>query len=133
MATKEVEKDLFEDIENVEMPDDLREGFIAEIDPASKLESEKEKIASEDAPDILKENVRGQVTSIGRKTAEDLAENYEKVKMMVPIDRLHPDDEFVVVAINGRIFQIKRGKAVMVPEPIYNIALESGLNPTIVR
>ena len=50
----------------------------------------------------------------------------EKVKtVIIPVNEKDPDN-YVPVCINGKIFQVKKGEEVDVPEEVYNILKRSG-------
>lgn len=49
-----------------------------------------------------------------------------KVKVVIPVDSLNKNSGDVTVCLNGYVYQIQRGKAVNVPEPIAEILEESG-------
>lgn len=139
MATKENVKDLFVDTktvadeseEEILEHDDLKEGFLAEEDPTSKM---KDPLAAhkEQAEDVVRKSLDTQLTALGRKTAEMLNKQ-PKIKIVIPIKELNPDDEFVVIGTNGWNTQIKRGVPVELPEEIYHRLAASGENPTMVR
>ncbi len=50
----------------------------------------------------------------------------KKVKVTIPKDPINENDTFVPVSINGKIWQIKRGVEVEVPEEVKNILKEAG-------
>jgi hypothetical protein len=81
------------------------------------------------APDALEESLERQVTALGRKTAERLRKR-PKIKTLIPKDKLNPNDEYVVVGINGWNFQIKRDTWLMLPAPVVNLLQEAGYQPT---
>jgi len=130
--TKQEETNIFdeEEIEDVVEHDDLKEGFVAESDPSSKVKHSADAYKQE-AEDLLAKSLNQQVTALGRKTAEKLKDE-KKIKLMVPKNELMPDDEFVVVGINGWVTQIRRGEPVMVPESFFEHLSNGGYNPTIV-
>lgn len=139
---EEKEKDLFEEQpENSQEPieevdeelqerDDIKEGLMAESDPRSQM-SDPSQVQNKPAKDLGKESLKTRVTNMGRKAGEELNQK-KKVKVMVPIDELSPEDEHVVVGTQGWNMQIKRGEPAMVPEPIVRRLVESGYNPTLV-
>lgn len=140
MATKKKDVDIFdEEVKDVvlddeeEMPenDDLKEGFMAESDPASKM---KDPLAhhNKDASDVVKKSLDGQLTALGRATAEKL-NALPKHKVVVPHKELNPDDDFVVVGTNGWNTQIKRGEPVLLPDELIDRLSKSGEAPTLVR
>lgn len=45
----------------------------------------------------------------------------KKVKIVIPIDNMNPEDKYVPVGINGYNFQIERGKEVEVPVEVARI------------
>ncbi len=130
--TKPEETNIFDDeeVEDVVEHDDLKEGFVAESDPSSKVK-EASTAYKQDAEDLLTKSLNQQVTGLGRRTAEKL-KGEEKIKLMVPKNELMPDDEFVVVGINGWVTQIRRGEPVMVPKSFFEHLSNGGYNPTIV-
>ena len=140
MATKvkETEKDLFADAEvteeiedEIKEHDDMEEGFRAESDPASKM---VDPLADQKGPaeDVVRMSLDGQLTALGRETAEKL-NKLLKHKVMIPTKELNPDDKFVVVGTNGWNTQILRGKPVMLPDVIIERLSASGEAPTLVR
>ncbi len=140
MATKvkEQEKDLFADVKEVTTDDeliidhdDLKEGIMAESDPATKL---LDPLAAHkgEAADVVKQSLDGQLTALGRKTAE-LLKQCPKHKVVIPFKELNPDDDFVVVGINGWNLQIKRGVPVMLPDEVIHALSVGGESPTLVR
>ncbi len=143
MATEAVKKDLFDETEDVKAkdetieieeevipPDDLKEGFIAEADPRTAM---YDPLAAHKGPgeDVVKQSLDGQLTSLGRDTAK-LLDAQPKHKVLLPVDKLNPDDSFVVVGTNGWNMTIKRGKPVLLPEEIITRLVKSGETPTIV-
>jgi len=60
------------------------------------------------------------------KATGNMLKKYPKVKIRVPKDNLNPGDSFVVAAINGYIFQIKRSETVEVPEPVAKLLEQGG-------
>jgi uncharacterized protein YbaR (Trm112 family) len=131
VETEVKDLNIFDEEETVEPPDDLKEGFTAEVDPASRLKDARayEKVEAED---IIKSSLNRQITELGRKTAKAL-ENSPKHKVMIPENKLSPEDTFVVAAINGWTFQIKRGVPVLLPDEIINLLADGGYTPTLVR
>ena len=126
-----------EDIENepdVEEHDDIKEGFIAESDPNSKVYDPLQKHKGE-AEDVVQESLNKQVTSMGRKTGEKLNDEkkYKKHKILIPESQFAKNEEFILVGTNGWNMQIKRGVPAMVPDEILTRLSRSGYNPTLVR
>jgi len=124
-------KDIASDDEEIIQHDDVKEGLMAESDPASKM-ADPLAAQSEPAADIVKMSLDKQLTALGRKTAEAL-NKLEKFKVMIPMREFDPDDTFVVVGTNGWNTQIARGKPVMLPEAIIHRLAEAGEGPTLVR
>ena len=135
--TKDKEIDVFEDevkeVEDIEQDDltDLEEGLQAESDPKSRVNS---LLDAHDAAaqDIVSESLDTQLTKLGRETGEKL-NKLPKLKVLIPIKDLNPHDEFVVVATNGWISQIKRNVPVLLPDEIVMRLSAAGENPTLVR
>lgn len=60
------------------------------------------------------------------KVAEEGDPNMtETEEVFLPIDRANPSDDTVVVGLNGRMYQIQRGKHVKVPRAVALILHES--------
>ena len=84
-------------------------------------------------PEVTANNV---TQSTGENTANNAAETekksaapvkkQEKVKIVIPKDPINKNDSFVPVAINGYIYQIKRGETVEVPKEVARILKEAG-------
>ena len=51
----------------------------------------------------------------------------KKVRVKVPIDHQNEKDLYVTAQINGYTYQIKKGEAVEVPEPVAKLLERSGL------
>jgi hypothetical protein len=124
-------KDIASDEEEIMERDDIKEGLMAEADPASKM-ADPLAAHSEPAEDVVRLSLDGQLTALGRETAEKLNKT-KKQKVLIPMKDLNPDDAFVVVGTNGWNTQIKRGKPVMLPEEIIHRLTEAGEGPTLVR
>ena len=58
-----------------------------------------------------------------KKVTEKAAEKTKTI--IIPIDERDPDN-YVPVCINGKIYQVKKGEEVEVPEEVYNILKRSG-------
>ena len=78
------------------------------------------------------ENVNGENLEVEQKTAEKkenkkaTEKTVEKKKtIVIAVDERDPDN-YVPVCINGKIFQVKKGEEVEVPEEVYNILKRSG-------
>lgn len=78
------------------------------------------------------QGIEAQVTAIARKTAEEL-KTFPKEKVMIPKDKLNPQDSYAVVGINGWNLQIQRGVPVLLPVPVVELLENGGYNPTQVR
>jgi len=78
------------------------------------------------------EYVKPDVSALSKSTGKRLSEK-PKEKVMIPSDKLNPEDVTVTVSINGWIYQIKRGNPVMLPQPVVDLLVRGGYNPTIVR
>ncbi len=130
----EQEKNVFDEEtteeEVVEKPDDLKEGFIAESDPNSKMSDPTHKHQGP-ADDVVKKSLDNQLTALGKETARKLNER-PKHKVVIPKKELSPDDHSVVVGTNGWNIQVKRDVPVMLPDIIIDRLSKSGENPTLV-
>ena len=122
---------VYDEDEDMEKPDDLKEGFTAEEDPRSKI-YDPLAIQRGPAEDVVKKSLNEQLTALGRKTARKLSDQ-PKHKVMIPIKELNPNDSSVVVGINGWNLQIKRGVPVLLPEEVVKLLAGAGETPTIVR
>ncbi len=123
---------VIEEAEEIVPNDDLQEGIMAESDPRSRV---KDRLIDEKTPaiDVVKESLDRQITNLGRKTAEKFKE-YPRRKVVIPVDPLNPKDEYgVPVAVNGWTYNIPRGKPVYLPDPIIDLLIGGGYNPTLVR
>lgn len=60
------------------------------------------------------------------KTVEELLKDYPTKTVKLPIDPMNPDVRVTTVSINGFSYGIQRGVSVEVPEPIYDILVETG-------
>lgn len=78
------------------------------------------------------EYVKPDVSALSKSTGKRLSEK-PKEKVMIPSDKLNPEDVTVTVSINGWIYQIKRGNPVMLPKPVVDLLVRGGYTPTIVR
>jgi hypothetical protein len=78
------------------------------------------------------QGIEAQVTAIARKTAEEL-KTFPKEKVMIPKDKLNPQDSYAVVGINGWNLQIQRGVPVVLPVPVVELLEDGGYSPTRVR
>ncbi len=116
--------------EDVTPPDDIKDGLVAESDPRSRMYNPLA-LAKGPAEDLISNSLKEQKSSLGRKTAQEL-DKQKKYKIMLPMDKLNPDDTFVTVATNGWVAQIKRNKPVMVPKEILTRLINSGETPTVV-
>ena len=88
---------------------------------------------------MFKESLNDARTSIesdlnnhATKTAEEL-KTFPKEKVMIPKDKLNPQDSYAVVGINGWNLQIQRGVPVVLPVPVVELLEDGGYNPTHVR
>lgn len=141
MTTEEKELNLFDEQEekslegneekDLEVHDDLKEGMMAESDPKSKVVSPTDKYSGP-AEDVIKKGLDGQLTVLGRKTAEIL-NKMPKFKIVVPTKELNPKISDAIVGINGWNIHIKRGVPVMLPDPVIELLANAGENPTVVR
>ncbi len=124
-------KDVASEDEIIVEHDDVKEGLMAESDPATRM---KDPLAEQKLPavDVVKESLDKQLTALGRKTAEALNAQ-PKQKVVVPFKDLNPTDEYVVAGTNGWNMQIRRGVPVMLPEEIILRLAEAGEHPTLVR
>ncbi len=134
--SEKVKDDLFEDNDVVEeeevvVPDDLTEGFVAEHDPNTRMTETVARHAGE-ADDMVGMSLDKQLTKIGRDTAEKLNKR-EKFKVIIPKNELSPNDTFVVVGINGWNLQIKRDVPVYLPDVVVDLLANGGYSPTLVR
>lgn len=100
--------------------------------PDGNLHSKQGAKYSQEDIDNLERSIESQVAAMGQATAEALRKE-QKYKVLIPIDKLNPNNNEVVVALNGWNLQIKKNVPVMLAEPIYDILEESGYNPTLVR
>jgi hypothetical protein len=125
------ENEIIDPDEEMVEHDDLKEGMLAERDPASKMRDPLEEHKGP-AVDIVKKSLDGQLTHLGRETAKKL-DKMKKFKVLIPFKDLNTGDDFVVVGTNGWNSQIKRGKPVMLPEEIIIRLSNSGESPTLVR
>ncbi len=133
MATKE--KDLFADVENVEEvapPDDIQDGMIAEVEPHSKMKTIVNEASRKDAIDIVAEALKHPQTKEAKETGVMLNE-MEKIKVLVPKDKMATEDDHLTVGINAFFTPLRKGEPIMVPDPIYNLLVDGGYNPTLVR
>ena len=55
------------------------------------------------------------------KNAGEGLKKQKKVKIVIPVDNMNPEDKYVPVGINGYNFQIERGKEVEVPVEVARI------------
>lgn len=126
------EEELVEDdgIEVVSEKPDVEEGITAERDPQSILPS-LDAIQKQQAVDVTKMSLDRQVTALGRKAGEEL-DKMPKIKVMVPIDQLSPDDVTVTLQTMGWITHFKRGVPVLLPDPLIKRLVQGGYNPTLV-
>ena len=60
------------------------------------------------------------------KTAGEEVNKQEKIKVRIPIDPLNKTDLIVPVIINGYVWNIERGKSVLLPENVVTILEEAG-------
>jgi len=63
------------------------------------------------------------------KQAKEFGESLKgelKVRVKIPIDKQNKDDMVVPVCINGYVWQIKRGEAVMVPQIVQEVLENAG-------
>lgn len=67
----------------------------------------------------------GAIDNMAKVTGDELKKS-DKVTIKIPIDKQNPKDLIVPVAINGYIYQIKRGEKVQVPEAVESILEEAG-------
>ena len=84
-----------------------------------KNENEKVDVASE----VTENNA---VQPAEKKEVAPVKKQEEKVKIVIPKDPINKNDSFVPVAINGYIYQIKRGETVEVPKEVARILKEAG-------
>lgn len=131
---EETEKDfdfLEGEEDEVAAPDDLTEGFIAESDVKSQLKGMK---AYQDVEpvDVIGTSLDRFITKLGRSAAEEL-HSKPKIKVMIPLNELSPQDTFAVAAINSWVFQVKRGVPLLLPGEIIDLFTDGGYNPTLIR
>ena len=74
---------------------------------------------------ILKETKEKLNTKILVKGMKAKLDACKKVKIKIPLDKQNPKDLTVEVQINGYVYQMKRGEAIEVPEPVVKL-LERG-------
>lgn len=128
--------DFDDDANEVVIQTDVGEGFNAEYDSTkgvnvSEIKEHPFLKAQTEAPvDIIDQSLEKDVQDLGRQTLLKLAE-YPKTNIIIPIDKLNPEDLQVYVGINGRVFQITRGKKVAVPNPILELLIGGGYNPSL--
>lgn len=126
-CAKEVAK---ESVPEVKQAEAVKEG-VPERDQASIPKPLYDKEA--EAIDFTEQQgIEAQVTAIARKTAEEL-KKFPKEKVMIPADKLNPQDTYAVVGINGWNLQIQRGVPVLLPVPVVELLEDGGYNPTRVR
>jgi len=131
-VAKVLPETVIEEAEEIVPTDDFQEGIMAEMDPRSRV---ADRLINEKTPaiDVVKESLDRQVTNLGRRTAEQF-KKYPKRKVVIPKDPLNPKDEYgVVVGVNGWTFNIPRGKPVELPDPVIDLLIGGGYNPTLVR
>ncbi len=148
---KDEENEELEAAEEVEgSEEDVGYGFEEEADeeeqeaPEENINSSIEEGLEEGPPreaidhvvkDVTKqkaESVKPDVNALSKSTGKRLSEK-PKEKVMIPSDKLNPEDVTVTVSINGWIYQIKRGNPVWLPRPVVDLLVRGGYNPTIVR
>ena len=89
-----------------------------------------------DAIDVFEQQeqkaIEQQVASIGKEHARRLKEDYPQVKMVIPKDKLNKSDNRAYACTQGYIWNVKKGEKVTVPQPVYELFVEGGYQPTIV-
>ena len=125
----ELDNDLEEDDDDDEETTGTVIQGAADADPVATIRPKKK---DDDAIDLLDLSIERQVTQLGIATAEKLRKS-TKDKVMVPVDKMNKEDQFVLVGINGWNFQIQRGVPVILPEEVIDLLLEGGYNPTRVK
>lgn len=110
----------------------VTQGLAAERDQSSIVKPAYDKDANPEEVFGGSAGVEAQVTQVSRETAAALAK-YPKEKVVIPKDKLNPEDSFVVCGINGWNIQIKRDVPVLLPTPVVDLLAEAGYSPTHVR
>lgn len=105
---------------------DLEEGL-----PVDRLA--KTKPEEKEAIEVFDQNIEAQVSSAGKKHAENLKKNYDQIKVMIPIDKLNKSDQRAIACTQGYIWNVKRGVPVILPEPVVELFEEGGYQPTRVK
>ena len=112
--------------------DAVSEGLAADRDPSSTVKPVYDKKAEAEDMFAPGGGVEAQVSQLSRKTAEEL-KKFPKHKVMIPADKLNPGHGSVVVGINGWNIQIMRGVPVLLPEPVIELLVNGGYNPTHIK
>ena len=77
--------------------------------------------------DVINETKAKNATQKLVKGMEKKLNACKKVRVKVSIDNQNKKDLYVTVQINGYTYQIKRGEAVEVPEPVAKLLERAGL------
>lgn len=83
---------------------------------------------SEIKQDMMSDAVKGK--NAAKQLFKGMKEKLDackKVRVKVPIDHQNEKDLYVTAQINGYTYQIKRGEAVEVPEPVAKLLEKSGI------
>ena len=92
----------------------------------SENKNEEVKTIQEGTENNTMQNETKKTTSTDADMTAPVKEQEEKVKIVIPKDQINKNDSFVPVAINGYIYQIKRGETVEVPKEVARILKEAG-------
>ncbi len=78
-------------------------------------------VVEQNKPELTESEINAGAKKVGQLLAKE-----DKVTIIAPKDKLNPDDDNVVVCINGYKYKIKRGVEVEVPRPVKDILKEAG-------
>lgn len=88
--------------------------------------SEKVNVNEENLENVNGENLEVEKPAEKKENKKVTEKSVEKKKtIVIPVDERDPDN-YVPVVINGKIYQVKKGEEVQVPEEVYNILKRSG-------
>ncbi|NMA75600.1 MAG: hypothetical protein GX963_15930 [Bacteroidales bacterium] len=117
--------------ETPEVSKDIEEGFLAERDPASSM-ADPFAVDKADPIDVIGNSLDQQISSVARATGKKL-NAMPKDNIVVPIDKLNKNDQYVELGINGYNFRVQRGVKVALPRAVVDLLITAGYSPTLVR
>ena len=86
------------------------------------------------APSVEEEPVLPQAAPQPAKVSENITEDTRKAddRVRIIIDQVKGMSNYETVGVNGRIYQIKRGEPVYVPQEVVNVLQDAVMTDTII-